>query len=86
MQELNPNSRSPSGNGARLELRHWAKARAYRNCAHEYLQLARGTSEPNVRNRYVKIAQHYGTLAKAEERSARRKAADRQASAHPART
>jgi hypothetical protein len=81
MREQNSTGRSPSGSGARLELRQWAQARTYRNCAHEYLQLARGTPEPTVRNRYVKIAQHYGTLAKAEERSARRKAADRQASA-----
>jgi hypothetical protein len=84
MGVLNSTSRSSSGSGARLELRHWAQARTYRNCAHEYLELARGTAEPTVRNRYVRIAQHYGTLAKAEERSARRKAADRQASAPPA--
>jgi hypothetical protein len=68
---------------ARLELRGWSQVRAYRNRAAEYLELARGATAPTVRGRYVVIAQHYRTLAKAEERTARRKAAERQKSTPP---
>ena len=36
----------------------------------EYLNRARSESDADVRERFVVIAQHYCTLAKAEERSA----------------
>jgi hypothetical protein len=35
-----------------------------------YLNLARITDDPDTQNRFIKIAQHYRTLADAEERDA----------------
>ncbi len=66
-----------SDNRVRQELRDWTMARGYWNRAAEFLKLASGTSDPNVRERYVTIAQHYRTLAEAEERGAEQKGAER---------
>ena len=66
-----------SDNRARQELRHWTRARSYWNRAVEFLQLACSASDPNVQDRYVTIAQHYRTLAEAEEQGAEQKGTDR---------
>ena len=66
-----------SDNRARQELRHWTRARGYWNRAAEFLKLACSASDPNVRDRYVTIAQHYRTLAEAEERGAEYKGTER---------
>jgi hypothetical protein len=55
---------------ARELLLRWARAHAYWDRAAEYCKLARSASDPDVRQRFVVIAQHCRTLAKAEERSA----------------
>jgi hypothetical protein len=55
---------------ARELLLRWARAHAYWDRATEYCKLARSASDADVRQRFVVIAQHYRTLAKAEERSA----------------
>ena len=50
------------------DLQRVVRARRYRFCAAEYSQLAEGaTNMPEVRNRYLKIAQYYRELAEAEE-------------------
>lgn len=64
---------------AREVLLSWARAHAYRDRATAYLKRARSASDADVRDRFVVIAQHYCTLAKAEERSAEQ-AATRRAS------
>jgi hypothetical protein len=51
---------------ARHEIVEWASARTHWERAAEFLDLARGTSNPDVRNRYVTIAQHYRILAESE--------------------
>jgi len=66
-----------SDNRARQELRHWTRARGYWNRAAEFLELASNASDPNVRDRYVTIAQHYRILAEVEERGAEHKGTDR---------
>ena len=66
---------------AKVLLRNWARARTYWNRAVESLELARNASDPNVQNRYFTIAQHYRTLAEAEERSAKQKGAERRSHA-----
>jgi hypothetical protein len=66
-----------SDNRARQELRHWTRARGYWNRAAEFLELASSASDPNVRDRYVTIAQHYRALAEAEERGADQKGTER---------
>ena len=49
------------------DLQRVVRARTYRFCAAEYSQLAEGaTNMPEVRNRYLKIAQYYRELADAE--------------------
>ena len=58
----------------REQLRHWKKAREYRERAIGYLELARLTPNLDAQNRFIKIAQHYRTLANAEERDAKAKA------------
>ena len=63
--------------GARQELLSRGRGRSYRDRAAVYLSLARCVSEGDVRNRYVTIAQHYRTLADAEERDAARHASER---------
>jgi hypothetical protein len=65
-----------SDNRTRQELRDWTKARGYWDRAAEFLELASNTSDPNVQDRYITIAQHYRTLAEAEERGAEHQAAD----------
>ncbi len=62
---------------ARELLLIWARAHAYRDRATAYLDRARSASDADVRDRFVVIAQHYRTLAKAEERSAEQAAARR---------
>ena len=69
--------RPPERRGARQELLGRARARTYRDRATEFLNLARSAGEVDVRNRYLTIAQHYRTLAKAEERNATRHATER---------
>ena len=59
------------------ELRAWTRAREYRDRAGEYLELAGRTPDPDVQRRFVAIAQHYRTLAQAEELHAERKGAER---------
>jgi hypothetical protein len=41
------------------------------------LELASSASDPNVQDRYLTIAQHYRTLAEAEERGAEQKGTER---------
>jgi hypothetical protein len=65
-----------SDNRVRQELRDWTRAHSYWNRATEYLELA-SKSDPNVRDRYITIAQHYRTLAEAEERGAEQKGTER---------
>jgi len=63
--------------GARELLLRWARAHAYWDRAAEYSRLARSTSDADVRQRFIVIAQHYRTLARAEERSAEQAGARR---------
>ena len=72
-----------SDNRARQELRDWAKAQGYWNRAAEFLKLASSASDPNVQDRYVTIAQHYRTLAEAEERGAEQKGTERRSQRGP---
>ena len=62
---------------ALAELRAWTRAREYRDLASRYLELAGRTPDPDVQRRFVAIAQHYRTLAQAEELHAERKGAER---------
>ncbi|MGA8875801.1 MAG: hypothetical protein WB555_09715 [Candidatus Korobacteraceae bacterium] len=62
---------------ARRQLRDWTGVRSYWDRAAESLELAASASDPNVRERYITIAQHYRALAEAEERSADKKGAER---------
>jgi hypothetical protein len=55
---------------ARSILISWARARDYRDGATSYLQLARSASDPDVRDRFIAVAQHYRLLAKIEQRNA----------------
>jgi hypothetical protein len=48
---------------ARDILLSWTRAREYREGEASYLQLARSASDPDVRDRFVAIAQHYRSLA-----------------------
>jgi len=66
-----------SYNRARQELSDWTRVRGYWDRAAEFLDLAANTSDPNVQDRYVTIAQHYQSLAEAEERSADKKSTER---------
>jgi hypothetical protein len=59
------------------ELRHWVNVRKYREQAIRYLEIARTTADPEAQNRFIKIAQHYRTLADAEERDAESRGAER---------
>jgi hypothetical protein len=52
---------------ARDILISWTRAREYRESEASYLRLARTTSNLEVRNRYVAIAQHYHSLAQIEQ-------------------
>jgi hypothetical protein len=52
---------------ARDILISWARARAYRDGEAGYLQLARSAFDPDVRGRFIAIAQHYRSLAKIEQ-------------------
>ena len=62
---------------ARRELSDWTRARSYWDRAAEYLELAATASDPNVQDRFIRIAQHYRVLAEAEERGADKKGAER---------
>jgi hypothetical protein len=52
---------------ARDILVSWTRARKYRESEAGYLRLARATSAPEVRDRYMAIAEHYRSLAKIEQ-------------------
>src|ERR1700679_3756008 len=52
---------------ARDILISWTRAREGRESEASYLRLARATSNLEVRNRYVAIAQHYHSLAQIEQ-------------------
>ena len=52
---------------ARDILVSWTRAREYRDGEARYLQMARSTSDPDVRERFVAIARHYRSLAKIEQ-------------------
>jgi hypothetical protein len=56
----------PQGN-----LAGWIRIQTYRDRAAENLKLAETALAPDVRERYLKIAQHYLELADAQERSAK---------------
>jgi hypothetical protein len=58
---------------ARDILLSWARAREYRNGEAGYLQLARLAPDPDVRDRFNAIAQHYRSLAKIEQSIADRR-------------
>jgi hypothetical protein len=53
---------------ARDVLLEWARAPGYSQKAAEFLELARHAALPAVRDRYVKIAEHYRALAEVEKR------------------
>ena len=55
---------------ARRILISWARAREYRDGETGYLQLARSASDPDARDRFIGIAQHYRSLAMIEQRIA----------------
>ena len=52
---------------ARDILVSWARARECRDGEARYLQLARSASDPDQRDRFAAIAQHYRSLAKIEQ-------------------
>ena len=58
-------------------LRHWANVHEYGDQAIRYLEIARISDDPDAQNRFIQIAQHYGTLADAEERDAESKRVER---------
>jgi hypothetical protein len=64
----NAEPKNNAAHGATVEdLQRVMRARKYRFCAAEYSQLAEGANVmPDVRNRYLKIAQYYRELADAE--------------------
>ena len=47
----------------------WIRIRAYRDRAAQNLKLAETALTPDIRERYLKIAQHYLELADVQERS-----------------
>jgi len=51
--------------------------RKYRDRAIRYLEIARIIGDPDAQNRFIKIAQHYRTLAGADERDAESKGVER---------
>jgi hypothetical protein len=66
-----------SYNRARQELRDWTRARVTGTAQPNFLDLAANASDPNGQDRYITIAQHYRTLAEAEERGAEQKGTER---------
>jgi hypothetical protein len=52
---------------ARDILISWTRAREYRDKEASYLQRARSASDPDARERFIGIAQHYRSLAKIEQ-------------------
>jgi hypothetical protein len=62
---------------AQDEILAWVRAREYSSRASKYLDVARLESDPDVRRRFVSIAQHYRILAQAEERNVERSAVER---------
>jgi hypothetical protein len=52
---------------ARDILISWTRAREYRDREANYLHLARSASDPDARERFIRIAQHYRSLATIEE-------------------
>jgi hypothetical protein len=65
----------------REEIRRWTRADTYRDQAISYLKLAGMTVDPDVQNRFIKIAQHCRMLADAEERDAESKGLGRRSGA-----
>ena len=61
-------SQRPFHPKARDVLLSWARKREYWDRAIRYLKLARFSSDPDVRGRFMIIARHYRALAEAEER------------------
>jgi len=57
-----------------LDLERRLEAQGYRDRAAENFKLAENAQVPEVRERYVKIAQHYLELAEMQQRSARQAA------------
>ncbi len=68
MDDTERKDRNNAAYGGTVEdLQRVVRARKYRFCAAEYSQLAEGANNmPQVRNRYLKIAQYYRELADAE--------------------
>lgn len=61
------NKNNAAYGGTVEDLQRVVRARKYRFCVAEYSQLAEGASNmPEVRERYLKIAQYYRELADAE--------------------
>ena len=54
---------------ARDVLVSWTRTRECRDGEARYVELARSTSDPDVRERFVAIARHYRSLAKIEQSS-----------------
>lgn len=79
--QITSDHRSHVGTACVEELRHWARARRYRDRAAEALELARNTPDPDIQNRYLTIAQHYRMLAAVEERTAEQRGAERRSRA-----
>ena len=65
----NNERKNNAAHGATVDdLQRVVRARKYRFCIAEYSQLAEGENiMPEVRDRYLKIAQYYRELAEAEE-------------------
>ena len=65
----NDERKNNAAHGATVEdLQRVVRARKYRFCVAEYSQLAEGANiMPEVRDRYLKIAQYYRELAQSEE-------------------
>ena len=72
-----------SDNRTRQELRDWTRARGYWDRAAEFLELASNAADADVQNRYITIAQHYRSLAEAEERGAEQKGTERRSQRGP---
>jgi hypothetical protein len=51
---------------ARDILVSWTRVREYRDAEAKYVRLARASSDPDLRDRFATVAQHYRSLAKIE--------------------
>jgi len=68
---------SAARSDAQEELRRWASVRKYREQAIRYLEITRTTGDPGAQNRFIEVAEHYRSLADAEERDAESRAEER---------